>query len=183
LDRDARTLLEAFDAPEAAGESSARSPALSLDYLARRLARDAAGLEPLASALVACGWLRLATPEASPETSRGGVYERTEDGRLALCGPLDVTLYTRPGCHLCEEAKAQISPLLRLVGATLHEINIDADAVLRQRYNVDIPVILLGPRKIAKHRVDLKQFRRQLEEARRSAEKFDCEKLQGDLEG
>jgi glutaredoxin len=183
LDPEARSLLEAFDAPEPARDSPALSPTLSLDGLARSLGRDAAGLKPLASALVACGWLRLAVPEASPETAHGGVYQRTEDGRLALRGPLDVTLYTRPGCHLCEEAKAQIDPLLRLVGATLHEINIDEDAVLRQRYNVDIPVILLGARKIGKHRVDLEQFRRQLEEARRNADKSDRGTLRRDIEG
>jgi len=81
--------------------------------------------------------------------------------------PLEVTLYTRPGCHLCEEAKAQIAPLLERAGARLREVNIDEDAELRERYNVDVPVIFLGARKVAKHRVDLEQFRRQLEEARR----------------
>jgi glutaredoxin len=83
--------------------------------------------------------------------------------------PLEVTLYTRPGCHLCEEAKAQIAPLLNRAGARLREVNIDEDAELRERYNVDVPVIFLGARKVAKHRVDLEQFRRQLEEARRDA--------------
>ena len=80
-----------------------------------------------------------------------------------------VTLYTRPGCHLCEEAKEKIAPLLRHAGARLREVNIDADAVLRARYDFDVPVVLLGARKIAKHRVDIEQFRRQLVEARRGA--------------
>jgi glutaredoxin len=82
-------------------------------------------------------------------------------------------LYTRPGCHLCEEAKAQIAPLLRHAGATLHEINIDVDADLRERYDVEVPVIFLGTRKIAKHRVNIEQFRRQLEEAQNNTEKRD----------
>jgi glutaredoxin len=97
-------------------------------------------------------------------------YVRTEDGRLAVAGPLDVTLYTRPGCHLCDEAKAQIAPLLAKSGARLREVNIDADPVLRERYNVDVPVIFLGARKVAKHRVDLAQFRRQLESAQLTQE-------------
>ena len=88
-----------------------------------------------------------------------------EDARLAACGPRDVTLYSRPGCHLCEEAKAVIAPLLRDFGAVLHEVNIDEDAVLKERYGGDIPVIFIGTHKAAKHRVDLQQFRRQLEEA------------------
>jgi glutaredoxin len=78
-----------------------------------------------------------------------------------------VTLYSRPGCHLCNEAKAQIAPLLRRAGARLREVNIDDDEVLRERYNVDVPVLFLGARKVAKHRVDLEQFQRQLAEARR----------------
>jgi len=79
----------------------------------------------------------------------------------------EVTLYTRPGCHLCEDAKSLIEPLLAEFGARLREINIDTDPELRERYNVDVPVIFLAGRKIAKHRVDPIQFRRQLLEARR----------------
>ncbi len=88
-----------------------------------------------------------------------------EDARLAASGPQDVTLYTRPGCHLCDEAKSAIAPLLREFGATLREVNIDSDAVLKERYGWDIPVLFIGQRKAAKHRVDLEQFRRQLEDA------------------
>jgi glutaredoxin len=89
-----------------------------------------------------------------------------EDLRLASAHPLEVTLYTRPGCHLCEDAKAVVQPLLREFGATLREVNIDEDSELNRRYGSDIPVIFLGAHKAAKHRVDLPQFRRQLEEAR-----------------
>jgi hypothetical protein len=39
--------------------------------------------------------------------------------------------------------------------------------VLRARYDCDVPVIFLGARKVAKHRVVAAQFRRQLEEAGR----------------
>jgi glutaredoxin len=84
--------------------------------------------------------------------------------------PLEVTLYTRTGCHLCDEAKSQIAPVLMEFGARLREVNIDADPVLRERYNVDVPVIFLGDRRIAKHRVDLHQFRRQILEARRRSD-------------
>ncbi len=79
---------------------------------------------------------------------------------------IEVTLYTRKGCHLCDEAKAQMAPLLREFGARLREVDIDADEKLRALYDVDVPVIFLGGRKVAKHRLDLEQFRRQLERAR-----------------
>jgi glutaredoxin len=91
------------------------------------------------------------------------VKEHPEDARMAAAGPREVTLYTRPGCHLCEEAKAAIAPLLRESGASLREVNIENDAVLEERYGWDIPVIFIGARKAAKHRVDVEQFRRQLQ--------------------
>jgi len=76
-----------------------------------------------------------------------------------------VTLYSRPDCHLCEEAKAMIAPLLAEFGTTLHEVNIDTDPELTARFGNDIPVIFIGAHKAAKHRVNPQQFRRQLQEA------------------
>jgi len=93
------------------------------------------------------------------------VNKSHEDERLVASDPRVVMLYTRPGCHLCEEAKALIEPMLGEFGATLREVNIDEDAVLRQRYGTDIPVIFIGSRKAAKHRVDPVKFRRQLRDA------------------
>lgn len=88
-----------------------------------------------------------------------------EDSKLVDCGPRDVTLFSRPGCHLCEEAKDAITPLLREFGCALREINIDEDPALKESYGWDVPVIFIGKHKAAKHRVELVQFRRQLEEA------------------
>ena len=93
--------------------------------------------------------------------------EHPDDARLAAAGTREVTLYTRPGCHLCEDAKNSIAPLLREFGAALREVDIEKDAVLVERYGHDIPVIFIGARKAAKHRVDLTQFRRQLRSTRR----------------
>jgi glutaredoxin len=91
--------------------------------------------------------------------------ETPENSRIAASGPREVTLYTRPGCHLCDNAKSAITPLLQEFGARLREVNIEEDPVLRERYGWEIPVIFIGPHKAAKHHVDLAQFRRQLEEA------------------
>jgi glutaredoxin len=77
----------------------------------------------------------------------------------------DVTLYSKAGCHLCEEAKTAVAPLLREFHATLREIDIEGDATLMERFGCDIPVIYIGRKKAAKHRVNLEQFRRQLQDA------------------
>jgi len=91
--------------------------------------------------------------------------DHSEDLRLGASGPREVTLYSRPGCHLCEEAKTAIAPLLREFRAVLREVNIDDDPLLKERYGWDVPVLFIGSHKAAKHRVDLVQFRRQLQEA------------------
>jgi len=136
-----RKILAAFDRPGARELSVA-------DF------GEPAGVTSAVAQLVERGWLRA--------TENPGTYARTEDGRLQLAGPRDVTIYSRPGCHLCEEAKTLIAPLLEQFGAHLTEINIDEDAQLRARYDYDVPVIFLGAHKAAKHRVDLAKFRRQL---------------------
>jgi glutaredoxin len=118
---------------------------------------DEAKVKEVVSQLLDRGWLRA--------TEAPDVYARTEDGRLQLAAPRDVTIYSRPGCHLCEEAKGQIAPLLKEFSAHLTEINIDDDPELRARYDYDVPVIFLGAQKAAKHRLDLSQFRRQLSAA------------------
>jgi glutaredoxin len=118
---------------------------------------DPSTVKGVVSQLAERVWLRATE---APDT-----YARTEDGRLQLAAPRDVTIYSRPACHLCEEAKAQIAPLLKEFGARLTEINIDEDPELRARYDYDVPVIFLGARKTAKHRVDPAQFRRQLRDA------------------
>ena len=151
MDPQIRRLLEEFDAP---ARVSSVVQGIALADLG-----DPAELLPLADEMVAQGWLR---PAGASDT-----FLRTEDGRLAIAGPLDVTLYTRPGCHLCEEMKTQAAPLIRRAGARLREVNIDADAVLHARYNVEVPVLMLGARKVAKYHLDAEQFQRQLEAARR----------------
>lgn len=95
--------------------------------------------------------------------------DHPEDLRLAAAQPLEVTIYSRPGCHLCEAAKVAIEPLLAEFSAPVREVNIDSDPVLTERYGWDVPVIFIGNRKAAKHRVNVRQFRRQLKEAKENA--------------
>jgi glutaredoxin len=92
-----------------------------------------------------------------------------ERERLAAAHLLEIIVYSRPGCHLCEEAKTVLQPLLTEFGCALREVNIDRDTELAERYSWDIPVIFIGSHKAAKHRIDPVQFRRQLEEARAKA--------------
>lgn len=71
-----------------------------------------------------------------------------------------VTIYSRPGCHLCEEAKAAILASSCADEFEIEEINIDEDAALCERYKYDIPVILINGAKAFKHKVDGGEFTR-----------------------
>lgn len=80
---------------------------------------------------------------------------------------MELTFYTRAGCHLCEEAKAQLLPLAQEFGVAFREVNVDTDSSLRARFNDQVPVFFLDGRKVGKHRVDVREFRRMLERVTR----------------
>lgn len=53
-----------------------------------------------------------------------------------------LTLYTGPHCHLCEQAKALLYPLLHDADWQLREVNIATDPHLQSLYGVRIPVVV-----------------------------------------
>jgi glutaredoxin len=75
----------------------------------------------------------------------------------------EVLLYTRAGCHLCDEAKEQLRELRKQAAFTLREVDIDQDPELRQRYNDEVPVIFIHGRKAFKYRLDPRQFLQRLQ--------------------
>jgi glutaredoxin len=76
-----------------------------------------------------------------------------------------VTLYTRPGCHLCDEAKQAILSARCQSLYTLQEINIDFDTALVRRYGWDIPVVLINGIETFKHRLTTAEFEREIRRA------------------
>lgn len=75
---------------------------------------------------------------------------------------MELTLYTRARCHLCEEMKAALAPVLFEFGVALKEVDVDTDPALAARFGRDVPVLMLDNRKLAKHRIDAAQVRRAL---------------------
>ena len=65
-----------------------------------------------------------------------------------------LVLYSRPGCHLCDEMTAVVRRVATRVPLVLEEIDISTDATLEARYGVEIPVLLVNGSKAAKHRVN-----------------------------
>lgn len=70
-----------------------------------------------------------------------------------------VTLYSRPGCHLCDVARAVIEEVCAELGEDYVELSIDEDPALRERYAEEIPVTLVDGRQHDFWRVDPDRLR------------------------
>ena len=73
-----------------------------------------------------------------------------------------LTIYSRPGCHLCDEMKSIVRRVARSVTGpiTIEEIDISADPELESRYGVEIPVLLVDGKKAAKYRISEEELLR-----------------------
>ena len=74
-----------------------------------------------------------------------------------------VTVYSRPGCHLCEEAIATLRRLQRELGFGLAERDIDGDEALQRAYFERVPVIALDGEELFDFFVDEPALRERLE--------------------
>lgn len=64
-----------------------------------------------------------------------------------------VTLYTRAGCCLCDEAKVVLADVRRTADFDYQELDIDLDPELRRQYNDEVPVIAINHVKAFKYKV------------------------------
>jgi Glutaredoxin-like domain (DUF836) len=65
--------------------------------------------------------------------------------------PVRITLYTKPGCHLCESAAQVIATVARGRTVEVETRNILDDPKDFTRYRYDIPVILVNGVEVARH--------------------------------
>jgi hypothetical protein len=71
-------------------------------------------------------------------------------------------LVGKPGCHLCEVMREVVSPVAAELGLALAERDVRSDPELDALYRNDIPVLLLGGREVARHRVTAEDLRARL---------------------
>ena len=81
--------------------------------------------------------------------------------------PLRLTLYSRPGCHLCEEARAVLERLPRRYGVVVDEIDIRTDPQLFRAYDIRIPVIVFEDGTTLEAPIDENQIRDAVQRASR----------------
>lgn len=76
-------------------------------------------------------------------------------------------MYYRAGCHLCEQLIAELSQLQHDLQGTIdfnfELIDIDKDAALRKRYDVDVPVVALKDEVLCYHFFDAAMVRQALD--------------------
>jgi glutaredoxin len=74
-----------------------------------------------------------------------------------------VTLYGKPGCHLCEEARAAVERVRAERPFELEEVDISLDPVLHRRYGERIPVLALEGEDLFDYVVDEAVLRERLD--------------------
>ena len=76
----------------------------------------------------------------------------------------ELTLITRQGCHLCEEASNDLARLLARFTElhpdkpyTVDVVDVDSDPVLRDKYSEEVPVLLLNGEQVSFFRIDVER--------------------------
>jgi thiol-disulfide isomerase/thioredoxin len=73
---------------------------------------------------------------------------------------IPVIVYSRPGCHLCDEMMAVVNRVAQSIPLAVEHIDISTDPSLVERFGPDIPVLMVNGKRAAKYRVTEKDLRR-----------------------
>ena len=81
---------------------------------------------------------------------------------MVMSDPIRVDIYSRPGCHLCDDAKDVIDRIRTRYPFALNVINVESDPELEAAYGTEIPVITINGNKAFKYRVDENEFEKKV---------------------
>ena len=68
--------------------------------------------------------------------------------------PVQIDIYSRPGCHLCDDAKEVVERVRRRFPFSLRVIDIETDPELEKAFGEQIPVVFINGNKAFKYLVD-----------------------------
>jgi glutaredoxin len=74
-----------------------------------------------------------------------------------------VTLYGKPGCHLCDDARAALLEVRAERPFDLEEVDVSVDPALNRRYGERIPLVLLDGKELFEYFVDPAVLRERLD--------------------
>ena len=73
-----------------------------------------------------------------------------------------ITFYSRPGCHLCDDARVVVEAVCAELGESYREVSIAGDPELERRFGEEVPVTFVDGRQHDFWRVDPARLRRAL---------------------
>jgi glutaredoxin len=76
----------------------------------------------------------------------------------------ELTLYSRLGCHLCDEMEKLLPDYLEEAGLSLNTIYIENNSELEELYGSLIPVLKAGNREICHYFLDVKALQQYISE-------------------
>ena len=75
-----------------------------------------------------------------------------------------LTLYERPGCHLCQQMREHLAYWTARLGFRVDVVDIESDPALNARLAVRIPVLMEGQHEICHYRLDEVALRRHFQQ-------------------
>lgn len=113
----------------------------------------------IAMGISGLGWFVLLNgPHTAAEERRGTAWKPSQPGRRFR----SVVIYTRDGCHLCDEAFELLQDYSAYL-PPIQETDIDTNTALRSRFHLDVPVVEIDGRVRFKGRVSEVLLRRLIE--------------------
>ncbi len=76
---------------------------------------------------------------------------------------VELVLYSKPDCPLCDEMKEVIKEVSALTPLTLSTVDITGTTALEEKFGLDIPLLFHGENRIGKHRIHKKVLFRKLQ--------------------
>ena len=103
------------------------------------------------------------TARAAVPTSRPNTMSSRCSTRPRVASVVTLTLYGKPGCHLCDDARAEIERIRGEHPFALEQIDITLDPALNRRYGERIPVLALDGDELFELRIDGDALRERLD--------------------
>lgn len=75
---------------------------------------------------------------------------------------IELTLYSRADCELCREMELVVEQEMARFEAQLQKVDIDGDPGLKQRFDLEVPVLFVNGRKAFKYRCTPRELRKRL---------------------
>ena len=76
----------------------------------------------------------------------------------------DLTVYSRLGCHLCEDMESLLPSYLSEAEISFEVVYIDANPELEEKYGTLVPVLKAGEREICHYFLDIKALQQYISE-------------------